>query len=304
MTNQTSPLWKHAYANILKISPPRNKKNAEKIFYIFHTSAQNIECGYSLEPPHRGSSNEYSQSMFWAEIMHTPVSHVYHIKVGFKGVKRYVFVMIILICESQCVVSEKPFKRRSRLRNTSYPLPFCKTTRKNNVQLSSLENCFSINTNSNGSSIFWIKKIFVDKGCASYRGLIIAFVWKCTFVNATLRASIIIIIIIITIIILKTYSHDGACTLVWNSSLINTNLPASIIILNRFTWWSLHFCMHIKHSLQVILFVHMSIFMTPNSSFIVKENIMLLFLKLCSLLSRYLDWLPKNISYTLNSTCS
>ena len=31
---------------------------------IFLTSAQNIDCGYSLEPPRRGGSNEYPQSMF------------------------------------------------------------------------------------------------------------------------------------------------------------------------------------------------------------------------------------------------
>ena len=30
---------------------------------IFLISAQNIDCGYSLEP-HRGGSNEYPQSMF------------------------------------------------------------------------------------------------------------------------------------------------------------------------------------------------------------------------------------------------
>ena len=44
---------------------------------IFHISAQNIDCGYSLEPPHRGGSNEYPQSMFWAEItkiMYIPVN--------------------------------------------------------------------------------------------------------------------------------------------------------------------------------------------------------------------------------------
>ena len=28
---------------------------------IFHISAQNIDCGYSLEPPRRGGSNEYPQ---------------------------------------------------------------------------------------------------------------------------------------------------------------------------------------------------------------------------------------------------
>ena len=27
--------------------------------------AQNIDCGYTLEPPRRGGSNEYPQSMFW-----------------------------------------------------------------------------------------------------------------------------------------------------------------------------------------------------------------------------------------------
>ena len=31
---------------------------------IFHYPAQNIDCGYSLEPPSRGDSNEYPQSMF------------------------------------------------------------------------------------------------------------------------------------------------------------------------------------------------------------------------------------------------
>ena len=30
----------------------------------FHISAQNIDCGYSLEPPRQGGSNEYPQSMF------------------------------------------------------------------------------------------------------------------------------------------------------------------------------------------------------------------------------------------------
>ena len=31
---------------------------------IFLISAKNIDCGYLLEPPHRGGSNEYAQSMF------------------------------------------------------------------------------------------------------------------------------------------------------------------------------------------------------------------------------------------------
>ena len=31
---------------------------------ILHISVQNIDCGYSLEPPRRGGSNGYSQSMY------------------------------------------------------------------------------------------------------------------------------------------------------------------------------------------------------------------------------------------------
>ena len=34
------------------------------VYIIFHISAQNIDCGYSLEPLRRGGSNEYPQSMF------------------------------------------------------------------------------------------------------------------------------------------------------------------------------------------------------------------------------------------------
>ena len=38
------------------------------VYIIFLISAQNIDCGYSLEPPRRGGYNEHPQSMFWAEI--------------------------------------------------------------------------------------------------------------------------------------------------------------------------------------------------------------------------------------------
>ena len=38
-----------------------------KIFDSFLIFAQNIDCGYMLEPPRRGGSNEYPQSMFWSK---------------------------------------------------------------------------------------------------------------------------------------------------------------------------------------------------------------------------------------------
>ena len=59
---------------------------------IFHISAQNIDCGYSLELPRRGGSNEYPQSMFLCRNKKNNVypckPQFYYIKVGFSvGVK-------------------------------------------------------------------------------------------------------------------------------------------------------------------------------------------------------------------------
>ena len=70
-------LRKHAYSNILKILSPKNENFQIKNSDIFHVSAQNKDCGYSLEPPRRGGSNKYPQSMFRSEIrkiMYTPVN--------------------------------------------------------------------------------------------------------------------------------------------------------------------------------------------------------------------------------------
>ena len=57
---------------------------------IFHISAQNIDCGYSLELPQWGSSNEYPESMFLIRNKNNNVypckPPFYYIKVGFKGV--------------------------------------------------------------------------------------------------------------------------------------------------------------------------------------------------------------------------
>ena len=84
-------LRKHAYSNILKISPPKTESFQIKNSDIFSFFAQNIGCGYSLESPRRGGSNEYPQSMFLAEIKKNRVysckPQFYCIKVGFKGVK-------------------------------------------------------------------------------------------------------------------------------------------------------------------------------------------------------------------------
>ena len=42
----------------------------------------NFDCGYRLELPYEGGSNEYPQSMFWSKIkkkMYTPVNRYFTI---------------------------------------------------------------------------------------------------------------------------------------------------------------------------------------------------------------------------------
>ena len=87
-------LRKHAYSNILKILPPKNENFQIKTSDIFHIFAQNIDCGYTLEPPRQGGSNEYPQSMFLSRNKKNNVypykrgkPQFYYIKVGFKGAK-------------------------------------------------------------------------------------------------------------------------------------------------------------------------------------------------------------------------
>ena len=49
----SASLRKHAYSNILKISPPKNESFQVKILIFFIFLLINIDCGYSLEPPRR-----------------------------------------------------------------------------------------------------------------------------------------------------------------------------------------------------------------------------------------------------------
>ena len=91
-----SPFWKEVYSKMkdfdangskfsLTVTVPSRKEiiltplNPPPLLYnktgvyrgihsFSHFCSKNIDYGYSLELPHWGSSNEYPQSMFWAEI--------------------------------------------------------------------------------------------------------------------------------------------------------------------------------------------------------------------------------------------
>ena len=63
----------------------------KKLWFFFRISAQNLDCGYSLEPPRRGDSVEYPQSMFLSRNkknnVYTCKPQFYYIKVGFNRIK-------------------------------------------------------------------------------------------------------------------------------------------------------------------------------------------------------------------------
>ena len=89
---------------LFKYTEKFTSKNQIKNSDIFHTFAQNIDCGYSSElprrdgscgyssePPRRSGSDEYLQFMFLSKNKENYVypckPQFYYIKVGFKGVK-------------------------------------------------------------------------------------------------------------------------------------------------------------------------------------------------------------------------
>ena len=61
---------KHAYIILTPLEPHFYivKLVFTGVYIIFIIWLKTIDCGYSLEPPRRGGSNEYPQSMFWEKI--------------------------------------------------------------------------------------------------------------------------------------------------------------------------------------------------------------------------------------------
>ena len=84
------PITKTRLSKYLENFTSKYWKFSETNSDIFHISVQNIDCGCSLEPPRRGGSNEYPQSMFLNRNKKNNVypskPQFYYIKVGFKGV--------------------------------------------------------------------------------------------------------------------------------------------------------------------------------------------------------------------------
>ena len=75
----------------MNILPPKNENFQIKNSDNFDIYAQNIEFGYSSEPPRLGGSNGYPESMSLSRNKKNKVypcrPQFYYINVGFKGVK-------------------------------------------------------------------------------------------------------------------------------------------------------------------------------------------------------------------------
>ena len=67
----------------------KNWKVLDKNSDIFHISAQNIYCGYSLEPPRQFLSRNKKNNVYLCK------PKFYYIKMGFQGVKLYRYVSVM-----------------------------------------------------------------------------------------------------------------------------------------------------------------------------------------------------------------
>ena len=63
-----SALRKLAHAIYIEFVSTITEKFIEKKNYILNIFAQNINCGYTLEPPRQGGSNKYPESLFGSKI--------------------------------------------------------------------------------------------------------------------------------------------------------------------------------------------------------------------------------------------
>ena len=111
---------KHAYIILTPLKPHLYivKLEFTVVFIIFLILLKNICCGYSLEPPRWSDSNQYPQSMFWAEIW--KILGFFIRTLSFFGCKfsvylnRRVFVMyflwISLMCKRRRITNKRNIK--------------------------------------------------------------------------------------------------------------------------------------------------------------------------------------------------
>ena len=91
LKSESNSLIKNVTCNLTKTCPFLVvKKSKISFFDVFLIFAQNIDCGYTLEPPGRGGFNEYQQSIFGSKITKIGIpckpQFYNNIKVGYEGI--------------------------------------------------------------------------------------------------------------------------------------------------------------------------------------------------------------------------
>ena len=93
--------------------PKKEKIKIKKNRIFFILLIKKIDCGYSLEPPRRGGSNEYHNLFLWAEIrtiIYIPVNPSFTVsKWGLRGSTLYRHVVVMICC----------YARQLRIRHTT-----------------------------------------------------------------------------------------------------------------------------------------------------------------------------------------
>ena len=107
--------WKHTYI-IYTV-----KLGFIGLYIIVSYFCSKTDCGYSLEPPRRGGSNEYPQTMSWAEIR--KISEFLSENIQFLMVKLSVYlnrrVFVMYLCSPMIYCENKGMQRYTLLRGCS-----------------------------------------------------------------------------------------------------------------------------------------------------------------------------------------
>ena len=95
-SDQPAHITKHAYLIFIPLNPTF-LEFLMGFTGVYISFLKIIDCGYSLEPPRRGGSNEYPQSLFRAEIWKMSYTFIWQLYLVIKFsvyLNRHVFVMI------------------------------------------------------------------------------------------------------------------------------------------------------------------------------------------------------------------
>ena len=115
---------KYTYIILTTLSPPLYSKTEIYRYTLFNWFLfKNIDCGYLLESPPRGDSNEYPQFMFWAQIC--KISEFLPENFQFRMLKFLIYLnRRVCVMRELCIwvaTSEQKRKKKKKKKKTCAP---------------------------------------------------------------------------------------------------------------------------------------------------------------------------------------